>query len=49
MGSAPTKVLTPPEIIPYGEVAGCREIVSGCEFYDRLGLLARLESSVSQL
>ncbi len=53
MKNASNDGLTPLEIIPYGEVTGYQGIVSVCEFYDRLGLLARLESgeisSVSQL
>lgn len=35
---------TPLEVIPYGAVSNYRGIASVSAFYDRLGLLARLES-----
>lgn len=44
---------TPVEVVPYGAVGDYRGVASVSEFYDRLGLLSRLEAreipSVSQL
>lgn len=36
--------ITPFEVIPIGSVEDCRGILSISQFYDKLGLLARLES-----